>query len=370
MEENLKWLEQFFKRDLNIKSALNNSSRGIEDNAGWLDKLDDNFEDIEYEFSKITETGYLSGKFETTVKDKLEEIKDRMKKESEPANIYKDCFTNMDEKLVADVKKSFIGYTFDNFINLDSLIKRCQTVNELLHVLHSYVLNSEDILQDMPRLENRYILKDENGNEVEDDGYRITLYGSNNKENKIAKELFENFPEKMNGHYTSMVDIIGLEDRTLMMIRDYGHALSIEIDCTENKNSPQVTYNVPKICNLEMVNKLRGVKKIKKEDGFSPTGGSFVIDDVSNVCKEMFDFIKTVPTDYDIPKTKIEIESTKDSFIEDSRQIIFEENSMNDEFSEFSMQDIKELGETRQLKGIKKVLYIFKDIFKENGRER
>lgn len=49
-----------------------------------------------------------------------------------------------------------------------------------------------------------------------------------------------------------------MEDRTLMMIRDRGHALTIDIDSLE-KDNVVVNYFVPKICNKEMVKALPGI---------------------------------------------------------------------------------------------------------------
>lgn len=82
--------------------------------------------------------------------------------------------------------------------------------------------------------------------------YNIVLYG---EENKISQEIFEKFPKDLDVGDT---DIVSMEDRTLMMIRDRGHALTIDIDSLE-KDNVVVNYFVPKICNKEMVKALPGI---------------------------------------------------------------------------------------------------------------
>lgn len=45
------------------------------------------------------------------------------------------------------------------------------------------------------------------------------------------------------------------ERKLLMMVRDRGHALSIEI--TLNGQNARLEYFIPKVCNVDMVNNLQ-----------------------------------------------------------------------------------------------------------------
>ena len=81
------------------------------------------------------------------------------------------------------------------------------------------------------------------------------------------------------------------------MIRDLGHALTIEIDIEDNKC--MIRYFIPKICNIDMINSLKGVKKVKKGDNY--TVGMFECT-LEKLPFELVDFISKVPTDMDMYK--------------------------------------------------------------------
>ena len=115
------------------------------------------------------------------------------------------------------------------------------------------------------------------------------------KENDLSRDLFNKYPVELD---TGEVDILSFDDHLLMMVRDVGHALSI--DSTIENDNIRVSYFVPKSCNIEKVNKLKGVTKLDPltSDMFSPTNGEFVCkkEDFTN---EIIDFISNVPTDAD-----------------------------------------------------------------------
>ena len=114
---------------------------------------------------------------------------------------------------------------------------------------------------------------------------------------KIAEEhpllIFEKFPKDLDVGDT---DIVSMEDRTLMMIRDRGHALTIDIDSLE-KDNVVVNYFVPKICNKEMVKALPGINS----SSITKNGAVGTFDLKKGDIKKIFDFIGKVPTDMDMP---------------------------------------------------------------------
>ena len=69
------------------------------------------------------------------------------------------------------------------------------------------------MLQALPKIEQK------NNNQ----NYEITLYGN---ENVVSKTIYDKFLKEL---VCGLIDIVSLSnDRTIMMVRDRGHALSIK----------------------------------------------------------------------------------------------------------------------------------------------
>ena len=98
--------------------------------------------------------------------------------------------------------------------------------------------------------------------------------------------------------------MVAINDKKLIiMVRDRGHALTIEV--TLNNNIARIEYFIPKLCNIEMINNLPGVNKVNKNS----IGATGVIETPINTLPGvLFDFISKVPTDYDMV---INFEETK-----------------------------------------------------------
>ncbi len=186
----------------------------------------------------------------------------------------------MSKNLIENVKENFVGYTDFGEKELSDLICESSTINELLHVCHSYIINNDIILSSITKLE-------EKKNEF---GYPITLYG---EKSELSEKLFKEFPLDLDVGWT---DIVSIQDQILMMVRDRGHALTLTIDNSQDK--PFVKYFIPKICNEDMIRALPGVD----EKALSKNGvlGSFECDK-NELLSNLFGFIGKVPTDNDIP---------------------------------------------------------------------
>lgn len=211
--------------------------------------------------------------------DKCKHLSSYSKDEFE--NLYKTDITGMSDSLIENLNLNCSGYRVDNYPEL--YINDCKTINDLLHMFHTYIINNENIIQNMPILKN----KEKNADE------KITLYG---KEEELANNIFFNIPDNLClGGYT---DILSLPANNLiiMMIRDRGHALTIQID-TSDKNNLYIKYFIPKICNLDMVNNLPGVRKAKINQRF--TDGAFTTN-AKELPIEIINFISSVPTDMDM----------------------------------------------------------------------
>ena len=195
---------------------------------------------------------------------------------------YNNYISYMDPNFVDLVKKSCVGYTIDER-NLDP-IGSIKTINELLHYLHYYVMNSDNILQSLPVIDEKKV----------DNNYYIRLRGN---DNEFFHSIFSNFPNEIDIGTTDMIVLD--ENKLLMMIRDRGHATTIEITIEGTK--AKVDYFIPKLCNVDMINALPGVNKVNPNS--SGATGSFVTEKDA-LSRSLYIFISMIPMDKDMPNVK------------------------------------------------------------------
>lgn len=285
MNVNLRNLEEFFKYDYEIKRILCNVAPQNEyqynDYGDYSDILYNALIDLKSYFEKILDIFYSSEDnkkyleyFFETLKNELINCGgnfDKLKHE------YEIRFANMSEELIDKISCNICGY----YLSEDNIpLSDCTTINEMLHLIHHSIVNSEDIYQSLPVLEQKN----------NDDGYPIRLYGNNSN---IGKLIYDNFSLEIIAGWT---DIVSLSDEhILIMVRDRGHALSIEIE--KEKDKYYVRYFIPKICNIEMVNNLKGVRKVNDESYY--TTGVFECG-IDELAYQVIDFISKVPTDDDM----------------------------------------------------------------------
>lgn len=288
MEEQLKKIEKFFDLDLRIKNSLFDlapkeiDSYDTESKMKYISNLIEKLKYIKRMLEDISQDfgGNIQNKTMALLFNKIfNKIYNFNYNTADIQKLYEQVLTNMDEKLITEVNETCVGYTFSN--SPVELVGKCKTVNELLHVYHSYIVNNESIYQSMPKLcEPR----------VNEEGYNINLYGI---ESELAQKIFDEFPLDMS---CGDAEILSLKDRILMMLRDRGHALTIEL-LDNGDDTISVNYFIPKICNVDMVNKLKGVTKVTKDSKF--TRGMF---DASKeeITGPLFEFIAGVPMDTDM----------------------------------------------------------------------
>ena len=192
--------------------------------------------------------------------------------------IYRKEFTDLRRDFVEKVKDECVGYKL--FGSLDSLISSSKTINELLHAYHSYIMNNEQILQGVPDITH----KDNNY------GCTITLRGD---KSGLSQQVFNAIPSDLD---IGTTDIIAAGENIMMMVRDRGHALTISAEPDHSKpDQIWVEYNVPKLCNVEMIKALPGL------DGYSENGarGRFIVSK-GDLGDKIAKFIAQVPTDSDM----------------------------------------------------------------------
>ena len=223
-QKNLETLKNFIKTDLSIKNDLLELAPNKSDNfdesskINYIDKLYKSLKDLEFDF-KSSLKGF---NFNDKINESLTEFFNKEKEKLAIGNynnincneIYQNNFSDMSKTFIEDVKKTFVGYTSFNENDLNTSIKEAKTINELLHTCHSYIMNNQSILSSITKISEKQ-------NQFK---YPISLYG---EQTKAAEELFNNFPMDLDVGWT---DIISLEDQIFMMVRDRGHALTIDID--------------------------------------------------------------------------------------------------------------------------------------------
>lgn len=338
--KNLEAMKEFFERDMKIKKTLMSLAPTEADDYDelsrmeYVDKLEKGLDSLEYDtLASIKKFGF-GEELNNTIREYFANKKKSMAVGKYEAGIcqkiYNSEFASMSENFIEEVKEGFVGYAFfSNPSKLPGFVKKAKTVNELLHSIHSSIVNNDEILESMPQMGTKR-------NTIEEP---ITLYG---EENEVAEKIFKEFPLEMD---CGITDIVSLKNKVLMMIRDRGHALTIDMDTT-NPKEVEVKYFVPKLCNEEMIRKLPGIN----ESSITKSGASgFFVSDKDKITKDLFDFIEKVPTDgdmvfdktiYEINEKPLSLESDKNVDEEKTSNI---ESENNKEENIFSMEDAKEL---------------------------
>lgn len=285
MEETLVKFQHFFETDTRIKKEMYNMAppNYIDGDSlvEYTDKLD---ESLNYIFSELKCIALdLFGK-ESYELQRITTVEKEAKKAfyacgidiNKLRNFYRNYISNMDENFLNQVKGNYIGYAFSWHNPMSS----ATTTNEMLHCMHSAIVNNEQLLQSIPLLEE----KTNNNNEP------ISLRGVPTER---FKEFFDQIPNDLDIGITEIVCVSN--KRMLMMIRDRGHALTIDVSLSGEK--ARVEYFIPKNCNIAMINTLPGINKINENS----VGATGVFEtSIDTLSESLISFISKVPTDMDI----------------------------------------------------------------------
>ncbi len=278
----------FFQYDLKIKNMITKATPKFTDGFSknyimkYSDKLFETINDCRYYFNKITSQFTFLELYKETMTNLFKEMEDELSDcgyDFRKLKIfYEKRFSQMRESFVTEVGTHCIGY----LIFFNPPIQNAISLNELLHVVHQSIINNDDYYRALPVIKEKTTsLNNE-----------ITLRGVNSS---LADEIFKTLPDQVD--IGSYIEILSMnEENALMMVRDRGHALSIEIKKEEN-NFYYIHYFLPKICNVDMVNNLPGVSKVNDQSKF--TSGTFRTTK-ENLSKDLVTFILNVPTDLDM----------------------------------------------------------------------
>lgn len=303
MEENVKSLANFFESDAKIKEILAECAPTNLDTQDtvieYSNKLMKAIETIEVEMNKIfSQKGLPTSMFKENVMELLGKIKNQLESTMDPnklKEIYKRSFSDMSPKFVEDVGKVCVGYTTKQHFNRDGsnislfgVVAETKTINEMLHLLHSYICNDDNMYKMLPVVERKKIGRYGD----------CTLFG---EASDIAKDIYDSMPENQWNSELGETYIIGLKNRALMMVRDSGHALTIDIEEDKEKGKVFVKYFVPKICNIEKLNKLKGIHKIPTDAYWRDMSANGMYEtSIDGFGTDIVNFIQEVPTDMDM----------------------------------------------------------------------
>lgn len=282
MDENLNKLNSFFKDDLLIKNLIHNSFPNPADrydflgNISYAKKLENNLDKIEIIIMRLIKT-YV-GTFYISYIEVLFSYYQKMIRDCDMdyqklENIFNKIFVNMSPELINKVNEGILGYYAQ--LDIVSILSNAKSISEILHVLHSYVVNNEGLLQSC----NLISQKDE-----------TMLYG-------ISTPIAKNIYDSLDDYFSDSPKIILSLNEThiIIMLRDFGHATTLDINI-ENGEA-WIDYFIPKVCNYLMVNELPGIRKVDEKSKWAK--GTLRIK-VNELGAYINNFIKKIPTDDDM----------------------------------------------------------------------
>lgn len=288
---NLLRFEKFFRSDLEIKKKLlielvptHQDIYDEESLAEYIEKLIKNFHDIKSKLLTTIDDFTLGGEeAKQVINENFQKMEEKLlysrREYDNLKKLYEECCSNLDDKIIDEVKKEFCGYKLFRG-SVYNLLKESNSINEMLHIIHASITNNENYYSSLPKLAQ----KENNLKEP------ITFYGI---ETDLGKYIFDSFPPELNCGITS---VVALEECVLMMVRDVGHALQIEINVDENEEV-WIQYFIPKVCNVEMVNQLKGINKIKDD---SKGAKGLIRTTKEQLTTDLYELIAHVPKDADM----------------------------------------------------------------------
>lgn len=303
--QNLNKMEKFFKYDLQVKQLLVDSAPletykyNKDSLVEYSDKLFEAIDDTEFYINKMLESYDFSEEDKSYFKSYIGNLKTELMKcgydYNKLSNFYEIYFSNMSEELVNKVGTNIKG----DYLMSGVSLSEAKSINEILHIVHQTVVNNENNYRGLPVLAQKQNVE----------GNNITLYG---KQSELGQKIYDSFSTEIESDF---VEIMSLSNnKVLLMVRDVGHALSIEVEQVGDKC--YVRYFIPKICNVDMVNELKGVKKVTLESNY--TVGVFETN-TNQLSSELMDFIDKVPGDVDTfssQKRILQNRFTKDNIVD------------------------------------------------------
>lgn len=295
-EEKYQKIENFFKKDLEIKQILNaiipteTDFYDEESKINYADKLIKEIEKINFLINQIISDFNIPAHIKETFATKIKQIEQNINGSEfyntlnqgllKTLQYIKSNIGNLRPEFVDSVRKGLKGYYLFYGENVETPI----TINEFLHYIHSYIINNEKFYEDIPEIKS----KKENQT---DEWEGIFLRG---KIDELGEKLFDEIlKDNIN---SDRIDILSLTDKILIMARNLGHATVFEIDTTD-KEKIFVRYFIPKNNNTNMTANLKGINVNKSEFAV----GDFLTNK-ENFSNDIITLMKGIATDLDMEK--------------------------------------------------------------------
>lgn len=275
-------LQEFFANDYKIKEEMIRIAPPVSgDNTmavSYADTLYKGVKDILFRLKTMNDSFNLNHDLEPHIQKLLSSMQkdliDCGADLDQLRTFYKKYISNMSPEFVTAVKQEFVVANFFNR-KFGGSIPYIKTLNEYLHYMHTGVMSSNMMMQQVPVIKARGIEEES----------RISLRG---QDSLLGEELYNKYPREEN------VDIISLSaNKVILMLRDYGHFSTIELSVGPKETL--IEYYIPKICDVNMVNNLPGVSKVAGS-GVGTTGRVTVENEklIDYLCNE---FIPSMPKD-------------------------------------------------------------------------
>ena len=293
-EEKYQKIENFFKKDLEIKQILNaiipteTDFYNEESKINYADKLIKEINKIAFLIQQIINDFNIPDHIKETFATKIKQIEQNINGSEfyntlnqgllKTLQYIKSNISDLRPEFVDSVRKGFKGYCLFYGENVENPI----TINEFLHYIHSYIINNEKFYEDIPEIKSK---KENEADEWEG----IFLRG---KIDKLGEKLFDEILK--NNINSDRIDILSLTDKILIMARDLGHATVLEIDTTD-KEKIFVRYFIPKNNNTNMTANLKGINVNKPEFAV----GDFLTNK-ENFSNDIITLMKGIATDLDM----------------------------------------------------------------------
>lgn len=286
-EVNLQNMQKFFDLDMKIKETLyelapNKAYMADEEYKIKLsDKMYEKISDIKFYLERIFSDFGMNG-YESHLNNLISSYKQEIAEAGTDSRkleaFYKNCLSDMSPEIVEQTAAACRGHVLASADDAREVAFKTKTINELLHVVHSQILNNNYIYEQMP------LIMETTACNLED----CKLYGI---DSNMAQRALQALSSSIG---VGMVDVLGIsEGHVIAMIRDKGHALMIEMDKQDN-DSINVKYHIPKICNIDMIKALHGISHINESLNYAK--GSFDVSE-KDFGVELLSFVSNVPED-------------------------------------------------------------------------
>lgn len=271
----------FFDYDMKVKNLLADLNRGLsflrtsEDLVEYEDKMQKSLEEMEYYLYCMTNKfrKYNLNSFQSFIAKIKEEFKKSCGDFRKMEDFYNRYMALMREEFYKSVGESYSGHAlFSGPGNIPPV-----SINEYLHDLHTDVMNNNYIFTGIPSIENEALSNSP-----------VHLRGKSDERALALAVSLANSNLK-----SRQIDVLNLSNKILIMVRDYGHATTIEIRFEHGMAI--MNYFVPKVTNYLLANELPGLtNKVTPETKF--IRGIFEVPEEELVHRLPI-FIEKIPTD-------------------------------------------------------------------------